>query len=281
MFAMPWWKRLVAQLYFQATYPGRRIYNQCLSVAGRAPIAILVFHRVADDAANEWTTSASDFHAAIGWLERHCDLISLAEVQRRLRAGFNSRISACITFDDGYAENCDVALPLLIQKKIPCTYFVTAQPVLERTPFPHDVRLGRPLAMNTPEQLRDLARCGIEIGAHTRTHPNLAQIADPHRLADEITQARDDLQAAIGAPIRYFAFPFGKHEQMSTQAFDVARTAGYEAVCSAYGGFCYPGDDPFHLQRRCVDGAAVRAQNSAMPDPFRRKRVERFEYAAV
>jgi hypothetical protein len=90
--------------------------------------------------------------------------------------------------------------------------------------------------------------------------------------------ARDDLQDAIGARVRYFAFPFGLHCNLSAPAFHLAREAGYEGVCSAYGGYNFPGDDAFHIQRRCVDGAAIVLKNWAVLDPLRYGRIQRFEY---
>ena len=47
--------------------------------------------------------------------------------------------AVAITFDDGYAENCRQAIPLLVRNQIPCTYFVTLENVLEGKPFAHDV----------------------------------------------------------------------------------------------------------------------------------------------
>ena len=53
--------------------------------------------------------------------------------------------------------------------------------------------------------------------------------------------------------VRYFAFPYGLPENMSTEAFRIARGAGYRGVCSAYGGYNFPGDDPFHIRRFHAD----------------------------
>src|SRR5581483_9025052 len=105
---------------------------------------------------------------AIAWLQERFDLISLEEAQRRIASGKNERPSVSITFDDGYAVNCDYALPLLIENGIPCTYFVSSGPVLEGTSFEHDRAMGNHFAPNTVAQLRQLAAAGVEIGAHTR-----------------------------------------------------------------------------------------------------------------
>ncbi len=102
--------------------------------------------------------------------------------------GANDRPAVSITFDDGYAENCQTALPLLIAERIPCTYFVCTQPILQGTPFAHDQVAGKCLPPNSVEQLRALVQAGIEIGAHSRTHLDFGQHPDrchaPRRVSD-------------------------------------------------------------------------------------------------
>jgi peptidoglycan/xylan/chitin deacetylase (PgdA/CDA1 family) len=266
------------QAYYYATYRGRRRHILRAAAAGKAPVGVILFHRVADDNATDWTTPTADFVHGIHWLREHFELVSLAETQRRIRCRCNSRPSLSITFDDGYADNCRTALPLLIEKRIPCTYFVTASAVLEGRPFEHDLKMGNRFEPNTIEQLRQVSRAGIEIGAHGRTHADLGPAAGRARILDELLGARRELESALGQVVRYFAFPYGQYENLSIQAFHLAREAGYEGVCSAYGGWNFPGDDAFHLQRRGVDGPLLRLKNTALWD-HRRRGVRRFEFA--
>ena len=64
-----------------------------------------------------------------------------------------------------------------------------------------------------------------------------------------------------GKPIRYFAFPYGLHANLNAEAFRLARRAGYQGACSAYGGYNWPGDDHFHLQRIHADPEMLRLKN--------------------
>jgi peptidoglycan/xylan/chitin deacetylase (PgdA/CDA1 family) len=272
------WKSLLLNLYYYGSFPYRALRNAQWQVQGRSPVIVLFYHRIADDGANAWTASNAIFERQIRWLQRHFDLVSLAEAQQRLRRGRNARPCVTITFDDGYADNCHRALPLLIERRIPCTYFVSTHHILIGEPFPHDVALGRPLAPNTPQQIRELAAAGVDIGAHTRTHADLGRLDDPQRLHDELLVARDELQELIGGSVRYFAFPYGQHANLSPAAFEMARSAGYEGVCSAYGGFNFPGDDPFHLQRIHVDDDMIRLKNWVTVDPRKLRASRRYEY---
>ena len=67
--------------------------------------------------------------------------------------------------------------------------------------------------------------------------------------------------------MRYFAFPYGQHENLSADAFRVAVDAGYDGVCSAYGGYNFPGDDPFHIRRIHADPELIRLKNWLTVDP--------------
>lgn len=271
-------RNLALNAYYHASLPLRHWLMTRARLRGLAPVSILFYHRVADDVPNDWTMPCDLFTEQIDWLQRHFDLISLAEAQRRIREGANARPAVAITFDDGYADNGTHALPLLIERQIPCTYFVSSRFVLEGEPFPHDVARGHPLRPNTVDELRSMAAEGIEIGAHTRTHADLGQIHDQRTLRDEVVDAAHELEAAVGASIRYFAFPYGLHANLNAEAIRLARRAGYHGVCSAYGGYNFPGDDWFHLQRIHADPDMLRLKNWLTFDPRKQQTVHRFEY---
>ena len=238
---------------------------------------VLFYHRIADDHPNPWSMTNACFEQQIHWLKRNFELISLEEMQRRMRSGSSHRPAVCVTFDDGYADNCHAAIPLLIKEQIPCVYFVTVNNVETGEPFPHDAALGQILSPNTKEQLRSMAAAGIEIGCHTRTHCDLGRVHDAEKLHDEVVETKAQLAEWTGRPVRYFAFPFGQRVNLNADAVALAKKAGYEAVCSAYGGYNFPGDDPFHIQRIHGDPAFVRLRNDLTVDPRKLTRRYRIE----
>lgn len=272
---LPFHRRCLLGAYLWGTMPLRLRRLAAARKRRACPIAVLFYHRVADHDSNPWTIDCASFRRQIDWLARHYEFVSLPQAQDRIRSGGGDRPAVSITFDDGYQDNCQFALPLLLDRGIPCTYFVSWRHVSQNKPFRHDLDRGRPLAPNTVDQLRQLAAAGVEIGGHTRSHADLGKISDPEALHDEVIVAGAELAAAIGRPMRYFAFPFGLHANLNRQAFQMARQAGYLGVCSAYGGYNLPGDDPFHLQRIHADPQFVRFVNWMTFDP-RKARVERF-----
>jgi peptidoglycan/xylan/chitin deacetylase (PgdA/CDA1 family) len=277
---MSLWKQLLLTAYYHASYP-LRAWTYWRDVSqDRLPVIVLYYHRIADDRATPWTVSNARFERQIRWLQERFDFISLDDAQQRIRRGYNPQPCVSITFDDGYADNCQQAIPWLIKERVPFTYFVTVQNAVEEEPFSHDLVTGHRFAPNTLEQLRAMAAAGVEIGAHAYTHADLGAIHDRRLLHYEVVVAKQALQAALGRPVRYFSFPYGLYANLNPQAFALAREAGYAGVCSAYGGFNFPGDDPFHLQRIPVDDDLIRLKNWVTLDP-RKLRTRRFQYEGV
>ena len=275
---LPLWKQVALQAYVMGSSPCRAALRRLAERSGKAPIMILFYHRVADHEPNQWTMDCETFAWQMGWLRDNFELVSLEEAQHRIRAGINRRPCVSVTFDDGYADNCNFALPLLRDLRIPCTYFVTTENVLLGKPFQHDVQRGIPLAPNSLEQLREFSAHGVEIGAHTKTHADLGCVQGARRMREEVVDAGRELGLALSRRVRYFAFPFGRHHNLNPAAFWLARDAGYDAVCSAYGGYNFPGDDPFHLQRIHADPECVRLRNWLTLDPRKWAGVERYQY---
>ncbi|MCA9259914.1 MAG: polysaccharide deacetylase family protein [Planctomycetales bacterium] len=254
-------------MYYVATLPMRKHDAARRSANGKAPVISLFYHRVAETHRNDWTISFDRFRSQIEWARDRYEIIDLPTAQQRIARGENHQPAVCLTFDDGYYDNFQEAVPWLLAEKIPFTYFVTTQPMIDGEPFPHDEAAGRPLSPNTPQQIADLAAAGVEIGAHTRTHCNIGAIDDEETLYDEIVGSKQDLETLTGKPVRYFAFPYGMPQNMSEASFRVAFRAGFWGVCSAYGGYNAPGDDCFHIQRIHGDPSWAQFRNWMTLDP--------------
>ncbi|MHB8493947.1 MAG: polysaccharide deacetylase family protein [Casimicrobiaceae bacterium] len=97
------------------------------SPAGRqGRLSILIFHRVlpAPDPLFPGEPDAQRFDRILGWVKSWFNVLPLDEAARRLAAGTLPRRAAAITFDDGYADNCLVALPILQSHGVAATFFV-------------------------------------------------------------------------------------------------------------------------------------------------------------
>jgi peptidoglycan/xylan/chitin deacetylase (PgdA/CDA1 family) len=85
----------------------------------------------------------------------------------------------------------------------------------------------------------------MEIGAHSRTHPDLTLLTGA-ALADEVAGARRELEDLLGRPVRSFAYPYGAH---TTATVEAVVAAGYSHACTTRAGRIDPRDGPWRIRR--------------------------------
>lgn len=97
-----------------------------LSPGGARGLSILIYHRVlpAADPLFPDALERDGFAAQLALLKQRFHVLPLLEAVRLARAGRLPPRAACITFDDGYADNAEVALPLLQQHGLHATFFI-------------------------------------------------------------------------------------------------------------------------------------------------------------
>jgi peptidoglycan/xylan/chitin deacetylase (PgdA/CDA1 family) len=103
--------------------------------------------------------------------------------------------------------------------------------------------------MLTDDMIRSMARQGIEIGAHTISHPILSRL-DDESASFEIAESKRQLEAITGKPVRYFAYPNGKPGiDFHDRHMAMARAAGFDAAFSTSMGAANSQHDRFALPR--------------------------------
>ncbi len=137
------------------------ILFSALSPAGpNARLSVLIFHRVlpAPDPLFPDEPDAARFDMICGWLARWFKVLPLDTAVKSLRAGTLPARAAAITFDDGYADNHDVAMPILRRHGLGATFFVA-------TGFLDGGRMWNDTVIEslrrTPHQSLDLTRLAL------------------------------------------------------------------------------------------------------------------------
>lgn len=266
-------------LYRWATARTRARLSASFALQKRFPASVFFYHRVATHSMNGWSIQKKNFERQLDWILKNASLVSLDRVLDSQILGTRAEPMVAITFDDGYAENCEHAIPALIERSIPCTYFVATHFVETGTPFPHDVACGAPLRPNTIEEIISLADQGVQIGAHSHRHIDFGRPLSDEILRAEITDVRKRLQDWTGQAIDYFAFPFGLKHNISQEAIDVVFESGFKCFVSATGGMNWPGQNANHLQRIHGDRGMATLKNWLTYDPrkIRAKSLIEFE----
>ncbi len=106
-----------------------------------------------------------------------------------------------------------------------------------------------PECMLTWEQVAEMQRLGMTIGAHTLTHPNLPS-AGLTAAREEIVGSKALLERATGTPVTLFAYPNGGAERyMTGETARLVREAGFEAAVTSRNAFAGPASDLYGLER--------------------------------
>ena len=278
----------------------------------KAPLSVLIFHQVLSqpDFLFPEEMHAGRFDEVCRWLKTWFNVLPLDEAGTRLRAGTLPARSACITFDDGYADNYHVALPILRRHSLTATFFIATgfldggcmwnDTIIEsiRACTKHSldlstiglgfhacgsvdekraaisalidqikyrqveqrvlltekiakicrVQLPRNLMMS-PDEVKAMHRAGMQIGAHTVSHPILAQLSND-KAREEIQRSKCSLELLLGERVSLFAYPNGKpSEDYTVNNVEVVRSLDFDTAVSTQWGASRMGADYFQIRR--------------------------------
>ena len=213
--------------------------------------AVLMYHAFGEGERDRYVLDRRRFARQMRLLKLlRYRVLSFGELARALRAGESLPArAAVITIDDGYRDNLELAAPILRRHGFPATLFVVSGRVGGRNDWDSEGAVaGRPLLDRG--QLLWLRELGVELGAHTRSHPSLPDL-DARQVEEEGAGSLAELAELLGAAPACFAFPFGRFDERSRAA---VAAAGYEGCCTVEAGFAYPGTDPLLVPRIEVEG---------------------------
>ncbi len=107
---------------------------------------------------------------------------------------------------------------------------------------------GPDLRLLSWDDVRELQRRGISLGAHTHRHYMVSRLDDA-TLADEIGQSVRLIEQRVGVEVKSFAYPNGQPEDYDARAIAVLRSLGLRSAATCRHGLARPGNDPFQLPR--------------------------------
>jgi peptidoglycan/xylan/chitin deacetylase (PgdA/CDA1 family) len=106
-----------------------------------------------------------------------------------------------VTFDDGTADFADIALPILVEHRVPAVLYVATDFIESQRSFPQD---GKPLSWAA---IRDALATGlVTLGSHTHSHALLDRV-DAATAADELDRSLELLYERAEVTAAHFAYP--------------------------------------------------------------------------
>lgn len=237
------------------------------------PVPILMYHSVSHiptASTRALSVAPAKFAAQLDYLQRRGFTgLTFGELCKRRRTGQPLPPRPIVlTFDDGYADFIERAVPIMNEHGFPATVFVT-------TGWVHDIGLNAagtsPDRMLAWAQLAELTAAGFEIGAHSHSHPQLDQVSGP-RLRAELADSKHILEDRLGYPIDSLAYPYG---YSTKRVRAVAREVGYRQAATVTNTIAAPDCDPFRVPRLTIRRST---SSSAFARTTNRKRI-RIQYA--
>jgi peptidoglycan/xylan/chitin deacetylase (PgdA/CDA1 family) len=193
-------------------------------------VPVLTYHSVSDDppaSTRALSVRPSRLAAQLRFLRDHGFVgLTFGDLCRRVRAGVPlPERPVVLTFDDGYADTHETALPLLVEHGFPATTFVTTGWLRDAGPD----AAGRPLDRTMCwSQVRELADAGIEVAAHSHSHAQLDQLGD-RDLTAELARSKVLLEDRLGTEVPSLAYPFG---YSSPRVRDLVVMTGYRQAAA-------------------------------------------------
>jgi peptidoglycan/xylan/chitin deacetylase (PgdA/CDA1 family) len=218
----------------------------------RGTAVIVAFHRVHDAPDRRGlSVSCRMFERYCRFFKRHFRVVALADLVTKLERGEALDRHLAITFDDGYRDNFENAVPILTQLSLPATFFIVSQWIDSDVVPWWDLEHGVRYPWMRWDHVRSLTRLGFHVGAHTRTHVDLGTVtgATAH---EEIRGGRVDLEQRLGQAADLFAYPYGGRRNMADENRTLVKAAGFRCCCSCFGGVTGRGADPFQVPRIAV-----------------------------
>ncbi len=209
------------------------------SARTEASSAILLYHSL-DRSGKIFSTDPSMFRA-------HLEALVESGVETvPLEAILKSPGAIALTFDDGYDNFHEQALPLLIQHGLPATLFVVSGQCGGSGQWRSRVGPMVKQRLLSWSQLREISEAGVTIGAHSVSHDNLVSLPED-AVIREMRDCRIEIEDRIGRPVNVFAYPYGisdrRIRKLAQQEFRVA--------CGTRLSLVDKNSDPFDLPRIC------------------------------
>lgn len=191
---------------------------------------ILMYHAVerVEEDPNRLCVSSETFDAQMSHLKRRgLRGVTVAELLQARKLGIAKGLVG-LTFDDGYQNFLEKAVPLLESHGFSATVFVVGDRLGGENDWVHSFDPRPPMKLMTADEIREASERGMEIGSHSMTHPRLSGLV-PELLEDEVGGSRRLLGELLGQEIQGFCYPYGDLDQ---QALRAASRAGYNYACA-------------------------------------------------
>ena len=215
-------------------------------------VPVLMYHWVHEDLGNKlrlYGVTPSSFRSQIGWMRRlGYETLTLEQLRSHMSDGDDATGPRIVlTFDDGYVDNVENALPVLEAAGMTATIFVVTDRAGGVNAW--DLKHGdAPRPLLPWDRMRALDGGVFRFEPHSRTHPFLPRLSAV-AMREEIVGSKQRLEDELGREALAFSYP---HGEFNDAIEGVVREAGFRMAVTDRQGLNRPGDDPIQVRRTMI-----------------------------
>ena len=206
---------------------------------------ILLYHSISDNEQDLYATPLSVFETDMQWLaKREYKGLSLSRFYKKPE----QEKAIVLTFDDGYRDFMENAVPVLNKHDFSATVFVVGKLIA-------DVSRWRKARLRTAlldwKEIRTIIDMGHEIGSHGLYHRDLTRLPK-EELKEEVFDSKRKIEEGASIIVESFSYPFCKNNR---KVQNTVRKAGYKQAVGCGREYTYDfRANCFHLWRRAMKG---------------------------
>jgi peptidoglycan/xylan/chitin deacetylase (PgdA/CDA1 family) len=219
--------------------------NPLSTRSGGNRIPILMYHDIRADGGERigplmtnpaYVLAEGQFAAQVKYLhEKGYKSVSLAQLIDQDKS--LEKNSVVLTFDDGWASNYSLAMPMLREYGLAATVFVVSDFVDTQQYM-------------SWQQLKEMGEAGFSIQSHTAGHRALSVLKDSE-IKDELGKSKAVLEDKLGSMVEFLSTPHGMIDERVVQ---IAHSTGYKGICTSEPGYRHRLGRPAVLHRINVSG---------------------------
>jgi len=212
-------------------------------------VPILAYHRIGEGNVSdlrEYSLTIKSFRKQMRYLkEKGFNSISIKKLFEFLKTGEPlPKNPIAITFDDGFKETLDNAIPILEKYGLKATFFIVSGKTGGENDWDKKYKESS-YSLASFDEIKKIKGEMLEFESHSLTHQKLSTVSG-EELLKEIVFSKQILEANLGKDISFFSYPYGKYGE---EIKKIVKEAGYSAAFSVNQGKVMPGDDLFELKR--------------------------------
>ena len=178
---------------------------------------VLAYHSISSKEGYPCSVSSKAFESHLVHIKKFYNVVPVGDIITRIKSGgIFEDVLIALTFDDGFKDNYDTALPLLAKYNIPATIFIST-----------DIIQKNYKSFLSWDNIKEMSKNNlISFGSHGCIHAALTSL-EKNDIEYELIFSKDEIESKIDKKVDLFAYPYG---MVNSGIAEMVKESGYRAA---------------------------------------------------